>query len=138
MCHEPKHADACHAGIHEWGVTAAFTIRGKGKGKGKGDANWTVYMQAIINETNLAGEVETEATGGMSRTLLVTARGHPVVTTEYEVTASLNAGSETLVVNVTETEQPDDEQDPRPPSPPHDSGPDDAEDRGHEFNPNDH
>ena len=119
-------------------VTAAVTIKGKGKGKGKGDPNWTVYMQAIIHETNLAGEVETEATGGISRTLLVTARGHPVVTSEYEVIASLEAASETLMVSITETEQPEEGQDVGPPSPPHDAGPDDAEDRGHGGNPNDH
>ena len=129
-------------------VTAAVSIKGQGKGKGKGHPNWTVYMQAIIHETDLEGDVVTEATGGMSRTYLVTTRGHPVVTTEYEVTASLDRDSERLVVNVTETEQPDEDQDdgpppdspdrPVPPSPdgPPDLGPSAAEDRGYWVDPN--
>ena len=93
-------------------VTAAVSIKGQGKGKGKGQPNWTVYMQAIIHEADLAGDVETEATGGMARTILVAEHGDPVVTAEYEVTASLHPMCETLVVNITETEQPDEGQDP--------------------------
>ena len=83
-------------------VTAGVYVKGKGKGKGKPD--WTVLMQALthIGEGNLRGGVDVELSGGETRLVMVT--GQPVVSQEYEVTALLHAGGETLVVNATDYE----------------------------------
>ena len=82
-------------------VTAGVFIKGKGKGK-TGKPDWTVLMQALthIGEGNLRGGVEVELEGGQTRLVMVT--GQPVVSQEYEVTALLHAGGETLVVNATD------------------------------------
>ena len=83
-------------------VTAGVFIKGKGKGKSQPD--WTVLMQALthIGEGNLRGGVEVELEGGQTRLVMVT--GQPVVSQEYEVTALLHAGGETLEVNATDNE----------------------------------
>ena len=122
-------------------IVASVSIKGGGKGKGQPNPIWTPYMTALVHESDLQGDTETEAHTGHSRTMLVGSRAHPgvgQVITEYEVTASLNANSEQLVVNVTEHAEVygDSGTSVATPDDLPDLGPDDSEDRGNEGNPN--
>ena len=99
---------------------AGVSIKGKGKGKGDPSDSWRVWMQAVINESAVIGDVEVEISNGNTHVMMASRTGF-----EYDVTADLHDLYENLVVNVTEpaqtvepeqAEQPDSPEHPEQPS----------------------